>query len=181
MVFVCVAAIIFLSHYSIPDIAKPSTLAIIVFMPMAFFYVRFTLQSVIMLAVAASLIFYTFVNCCFVPVLMQYQAGSEAASFWISGPINDRIVMLDEDSSCSFDFYAPGEIAHIPIDQLAGLPLKPAIFCHEKFIDSLNVRQLQTEVWKAFPFYKVSQPSEKFMNHATRERFPERYVIVKIN
>lgn len=181
IIFVTVSSVIFLSHYSIPSLPWPVTVGITILLLASFFSVRFTLPNLSILALVTSFILYAFINLCFVPVLMRYQAGSEAAFFWRDHAPNVPIVMLNQDSSCSFDFYAPCDVRHLSLEELTHEPAKPFLFCHEKFIDSLKARNIRVDPVKSFPFYKVSQPSVKFMNYKTRDAFPERYVIVKLH
>jgi 4-amino-4-deoxy-L-arabinose transferase-like glycosyltransferase len=177
----CVTVIIFLCKYSLPEIMWPVTVTIVGFAAVSFISMRYVLPFMVRLTIISSLVLYTFISLFFVPMLMRYQAGSEAAFFLRRTEKKiTPVVMLEQDGSCSFDFYYPGEVRYLSIDELASRSVKPWVFCNEEFVPILRRNGLTPEVIKSFPYYKVSQPTAEFMNSQLREKHEQYYYLVKI-
>ncbi len=129
----------------------------------------------------ASIMLFGFLNIFFVPDMVYYQSGSEAARFLREQNIHTPVVMLDEDSSCSFDFYHPTEVPHLSSLELTHLPGDFLVFCQERFAERWRQEGFYITILKTFPHYAVSQPRGPFINYKTRDDNLERYMIVKVS
>lgn len=120
----------------------------------------------------AALTLYGFLNMFFYPVLLRYQAGTQAA-FWLQANQPDEPVHIVEPVSYSLDFYAGNRVYYTGIESLIiQARQKPQlVFSSPETFDSLQDRRCRVKVEKRFAFYPVSRLQIGFLLPSTRAEY----------
>jgi len=176
----CFIIVLFLAYFSLPQLIWQTCVVLIIIL---FLFLKFSNENSLVrwtsFAYCSSLMMYAFINLFLVPTLMQYESGLSAANFLNTKNISSVVMLRKEDESYSLDFYFHGEIVRKNIEELNPSKPQPLIYCNEVYFDSLTTHGFHPQVIQSFPYYKVSQPPITFLNAATRDKFPQHYLLVK--
>ena len=120
----------------------------------------------------AALTLYGFLNMFFHPVLLRYQAGTQAA-FWLAANQPDEPVHLVEPVSYSLDFYATNTVYYTGFESLIiQARQKPQlVFSSPETFDSLQDRRCRVKVEKRFAFFPVSRLQMGFLLPSSRPEY----------
>lgn len=171
--------ILFLSHYSLPGEAWIITALLLVWGILFYFFRRNDLTYWAGFSFLSVLFLYTFLNILLVPQLMQYQSGTRAAAYVRKEMAGQEVMMLREDLSGSFDFYAPFVVKYLSLEELKSNPDSIFLFCHERFLPVFESQHLDAEILKSFPHYHVSEPSANLFNAQTRDSHASHYLLLR--
>ncbi len=156
-----------------------------------------------------AMIAYAFINFCFYPALLRYQAGSEAARYMkeagvqegtalkdragIPGPgmrgsayIGSIYMLREAPMDYSFEFYCSTPIKWTEIDSLRYEPALQKgsgegmlLFLPASFRDSLLRRGYVVEELKRFPNFHISQLTAEFLDYRTRDASLGAWLLVR--
>lgn len=141
------------------------------------------LSTVVGRTVGASLLTFGFYNLFFLPDLLPYQAGGEAA-FYLNqtGPKNQPVGMY-RDNSYSFEFYLdqPVHYWRNPDTLQTAASRQPVIvFTRPERLDSLQQQGWTVKQLKSFSYFHVSQLKGSFLDHETRASAVEPFVVAEV-
>ena len=118
----------------------------------------------------------------FYPSLLVYQAGSEAA-FYINEKIpEEEQVLLYNWNDIALELYLDRALQRHDLfttlvkskgDQLL-------VFTDEEGYETLKEMAFQTEVVKAFDYYRITMLTPKFINHRTRDQNLEKRLLLRV-
>lgn len=158
--------------------------AIILLAVLAFALNRFfpgnALQHIITRSFGVIMVVNLFLNILFYPVLFQYQAGSEAASFLNTTQPDEAYMFNNVSSEYSFQFYYKGELKWIDTHHLDTMQKEIVVYTSRKMIDSLKSMNYSVHITLDLPHFHISQVTGKFLNEVTREQAIEHYVIATV-
>jgi 4-amino-4-deoxy-L-arabinose transferase-like glycosyltransferase len=130
-----------------------------------------TLVSVTARSFWIALIAYLFVDCCFYPAILRFQAGTAAVAYIGHAP---QVVYLPAEGpvNYSLEFYAPCPVRRIERDSLATvLRNGPALFfLHPEVSDTLRHVGFHVRTVRAFPNFHISQLTGEFINYRARQK-----------
>ena len=131
-----------------------------------------------------AMIAYCFINFVLYPVILRYQAGTQAARWigWNAPGATGLFLLQEAPVSYSMEFYSPVPVRRISVDSLssalAGGP--GLVFAPQAFGDSLTAKGLRPRVLQSFPNFHISQLTGEFLNAATRPRVLEHYTLFQV-
>ncbi|MBS1508028.1 MAG: glycosyltransferase family 39 protein [Bacteroidetes bacterium] len=129
--------------------------------------------------IMSSLMLYGFISFFVLPEMATYQSGHQAATYFHENR-GEEPFMLADDISFSFDFYCPGEVRHVSLDELRRRQKATHLFCNERFLPVLQKEGFTITTVKTFPHFHITEPRWPFINHETRPQSVEHYLLVKI-
>ncbi|HEY9196386.1 MAG TPA: hypothetical protein VIM77_08975, partial [Mucilaginibacter sp.] len=129
------------------------------------------IQQVIYRTLLASFIVNLFLNLCFYPSLLHYQAGSEAA-IWINShnagnlPVYTDAGQFHDD----FNFYLNANAVEIKPDMAANEHQPAIIYINSNDLKIYTQKGFDVKLLKTFKTYPVTRLSPNFLNKATRSK-----------
>jgi 4-amino-4-deoxy-L-arabinose transferase-like glycosyltransferase len=131
-----------------------------------------------------AMVVYLFVDGCFYPAILRYQAGAAAAAYIreVMGSRGGSVAKLPAAGTVfipaegpvnySLEFYAPCTVRRIERDSIAALLRNGAalFFIHQQISDTLRQEGYQVRTIRMFPNFHVSQLTGEFINYRTRDK-----------
>lgn len=113
---------------------------------------------------------YAFLNLFFYPTVLQYQAGSNAATYINKHFANKSLYAVDRVSySLSFYTQAPCfDVSQKDLNTLLKTNNPLLVYCDDACLQQLEQAGRQVQIVKQFPYFHVSQLNGTFLNHQTR-------------
>ncbi len=138
------------------------------------------LPSAIGKSYLAAVIAYGFLNLFFYPALLKYQSGSEAALYLNTTRPSQPVILVGDDSY-SFSFYLHAKYSFVQTDSFINMRRPALVFTKQSTLDSLNAKGIATKPIKSFTHFHISRLTGEFLNHKTRAKVVEDFVIAGIN
>jgi hypothetical protein len=131
----------------------------------------------------AAIVAYGFINLVLYPWLMNFQAGSEAASYINKMNWKEVVYMPARGSqSWSLEFYSKQHVKAIDIDNPIRIDAdhQALFFVQSGIYDRLLAKGYKVKILEEFPYYHISQLSGDFLNYKTRVKTLENYKLVMV-
>lgn len=132
---------------------------------------------------ATVVILYTFINISLYLNLLEYQSGSNAATF-INIRKRDEMIGTYLENSYSFAFYIkePFKYYYSPDSIKAATANHDlVIFTSEESLKDLSESGLTINILKTFPHFHISQLTGQFLNYKTRSKVIRNMVVARVS
>ncbi|WPU93363.1 glycosyltransferase family 39 protein [Mucilaginibacter sabulilitoris] len=129
------------------------------------------MQRIIFFTLLAAFSVDLYLNLCFYPSLLHYQAGSEAA-MWINknNPQKLPVYIANGMFHDDMNFYLDAHVTEINPDGTASIPRPFLIYTNPDVVHNFAVKGWQCQVLKTFKSYPVTRLKPTFLNKATRAK-----------
>ncbi|MDR6940292.1 ArnT family glycosyltransferase [Mucilaginibacter pocheonensis] len=129
------------------------------------------IQQTIYCTLLASFIVNLYLNLCFYPSLLRYQAGSEAA-MWINKNNPQKLPVYVDDGMFHDDmnFYLHGPVTEITPETKGTVRGRALLYANTGVIHDFEAKGWKFQVIKTFKRYPVTRLTPRFLNKATRDK-----------
>ena len=139
------------------------------------------MQHVIGRSFAGIMVVNLFLNLVFYPDLFKYQSGNAAATLLKKQQYSRPVYMFNGFSSeYAFQFYSSNPIRKINTADLDSLQSDIIVYTPQGKADSLQQAGYAIQTIQQFPHFHISQLTGKFINPHTRDSVIDYYVLAKI-
>ncbi|WP_183556521.1 ArnT family glycosyltransferase [Mucilaginibacter sp. SP1R1] len=137
------------------------------------------IQQTIFRTLLAACIVNIYLNLCFYPSLLHYQAGSEAA-IWINNNNPQKLPVYIADGMFHDDmnFYLDAPVTELNPDGTTALSNPVLLYTSADVLHNFTLKGWQYKIVKSFKRYQVTRLKPAFLNKATRGKELEERVVV---
>lgn len=142
-----------------------------------------TFTALVGRTMGAAFLTFGFYNLFFVPDLLPYQAGGEAAFYLNQANRAHQSVGMYRDNSYSFEFYLKQSVSYwrnADTLRAASSRLPVLIFTNPERLDSLRQQGWSVKLMKEFQYFHISQLKGVFLNHETRASAVKTFVVAEV-